>query len=75
MGFVIGGNMADELLSKREIIDRFLQVKLKVSTIYLEISIHQKKWESYELRKAWREIIYIDSVATKHIFQKLTIRN
>ena len=35
MGFVIGGNMADELLSKREIIDRFLQVKQAESEYYI----------------------------------------
>jgi hypothetical protein len=76
VGFVIGGNVADELSSKREIIDRFLQIKQAESEYYIFGNIYQpENWESYELRKAWAKIIYIDSVATKHIFQKLTIRN
>ena len=76
VGFVIGGNVTDELSSKREIIDRFLQIKQAESEYYIFGNIYQpEKWESYELRKAWVEIIYIDSVATKHIFQKLTICN
>jgi hypothetical protein len=35
VGFVIGGNMADELSSKREIIERFLQIKQAESEYYI----------------------------------------
>jgi hypothetical protein len=52
VGFVIGGNVVDELSSKREIIERFLQIKqAKVSTIYLEIYIHQKNGNHMNLEK------------------------
>ena len=35
VGFVIGGNVTDELSSKREIIDRFLQIKQAESEYYI----------------------------------------
>jgi hypothetical protein len=35
VGFVIGGNVVDELSSKREIIERFLQIKQAESEYYI----------------------------------------